>query len=307
MSKIVSRRQVIQRFGAAALSAPLLNQAARLSQLLGRNSTIRFGYASITWEGRDEQAIADIAALGFRGIQLRSNVVAKYADRPGLLHDLLQRRGLELVALSSGNLSIDSRVEEDQLKLHTRHAEFLRSLGGSYLQIIDQRPPGRATTEADHVRLGQLLTELGRRTADIGVAVGYHHHMGSIGEHPTAIRAILDSANPTYVKLALDTAHYRQGGGDPAQAVKDYADRLLYLHIKDVESPAPHEPSASYQFVELGRGKVDFKGFFDALRQVAFNGWAIVELDRVTDPSRTPRQAALANKRYIEEVLKLKV
>jgi inosose dehydratase len=306
MSKIVSRRQVIQRFGAAALGAPLLNQAARLSELFGENSTIRFGYASITWEGRDEQAIADIAALGFRGIQLRANVVAKYADRPGLLHDLLQRRGLELVALSSGNLSIDPRVEEEQLKLHTRHAGFLRSLGGSYLQIIDQRPQGRAATEADHVRLGQLLTELGKRTADIGVAVGYHHHMGSMGEQPEQIRAILAATDPQYVRLALDTAHYQQGGGDPAQAVKEHADRLLYLHIKDLEAPVPGDSATSYRFVELGRGKVDFKRVFEALRQAGFTGWAIVELDRV-DASRSPKDAALVSKRYIQDVLKLTV
>src|ERR1700730_17727893 len=32
---------------------------------------IKFGYAAITWGGNDRQAIEDIAAVGFHGIQLR--------------------------------------------------------------------------------------------------------------------------------------------------------------------------------------------------------------------------------------------
>src|SRR5262245_50029409 len=43
------------------------------------------GYAAITWGGNDEQAIDDIAAVGFRGIQLRSPILEKYGDRPGAL------------------------------------------------------------------------------------------------------------------------------------------------------------------------------------------------------------------------------
>ncbi|MGH7712683.1 MAG: sugar phosphate isomerase/epimerase family protein, partial [Gemmatimonadaceae bacterium] len=118
---------------------------------------------------------------------------------------------------------------------------------------------------------------------------------------------ILDSADPRYVKFQLDTAHYQQGGGDPVQAVKDYANRLLFLHIKDLESPLPGDrgdPARSYRFVELGRGKVNLIRVFDALRAIDFSGWAIVELDRVPDPSRSPRDSAMISKKYLEEVLK---
>ncbi len=36
---------------------------------------ILFGYAAITWGGNDLQAIQDISEIGFRGIQLRNNVL----------------------------------------------------------------------------------------------------------------------------------------------------------------------------------------------------------------------------------------
>lgn len=302
--EVLSRRELILRLGAVALGAPLLNCArpAGVTPMRAANP-IRFGYASITWDGRDEQAIDDIASIGFRGIQLRSNVVPKYIERPAALRELLESRDLTLVALSSGNLGVDPATEREQLDLHTRHATFLRQVGGLYLQIVDQRPARRAVTTEDYGRLGHLLTELGKRTADLGIPLSYHHHMNSIGERPEQIRAVLAAADPRFVKFQLDTAHYQQGGGDPSLAVKEYADRLLFLHIKDLESPVPgQDPVRSYRFVELGRGKVDFKRVFDALREVKFGGWAIVELDRVPDPSRSPKEAAMISKNYLESL-----
>lgn len=281
---------------------------------------IQFGYAAITWEGNDRQAIDDIASVGYRGIQLRSNVLAEFGSQPAALRDLLATRGLTFVALSSGNLRLDPALERDELDTHTKHAKFLKEAGGLYLQIIDERPKGRPSEASDYRRLGRLLTELGKRTADLGIPVSYHHHMNSLGERPEEVRAVLDAADPRVVRLQLDTAHYQQAGGDPVEAVNIYRDWLLFLHIKDLESPALAEATAgkplpgatrdlsrSYRFLELGRGKVDLKGVFATLNDIDFNGWAIVELDRVTDPHRTPKESALISKGYIEQQLRLTI
>jgi inosose dehydratase len=303
----LSRRELLRRFGVAAMGAPLL---ARLAPSGIERAAIRFGYASITWGGRDEQAIDEIAALGFRGIKLRSNVVPKYSERLTALRELLESRQLTLVALSSGSLRIDPARESEQLALHARHAKFLRDTGGLYLQITDERPRGRVVTAADYERLGRLLTEVGKRTADVGIPLSYHHHVGTLGERPHEIRAIMAAADARYVKFQLDTAHYQQGGGDPVQAVTEFADRLLFLHIKDLEAPVPgdsRDPAASYRFVELGRGKVDLKGVFGALRTTGFTGWAIIELDASPVAGRSPKDCATISKTYVQETLGLTV
>ena len=263
---------------------------------------IRLGYASITWGGKDLDAVADIAAAGYPGIQLRSNIVPAYEQRPQALADELAKHHLTFVALSSGAVSIDPAAEAQQLALHAGHAKFLKACGGLYLQCTDERPK-RALVAADYQRLGRVLTEIGKRTADLGIALGYHNHMGTIGERPDAVDWILDAADPKYVKLELDIAHYQQGGGDPVKAIRKYADRLLFLHIKDVQDmPGASGGPGSYRFVELGRGKVDVKGVFAAMRAIKFRGWAVVELDAVPDPERrTPRESALINKRYLED------
>jgi inosose dehydratase len=253
---------------------------------------IRFGYAAITWGGNDRQAIDDIAALGFRGIQLRQSAVTTWGDRPAELKHLLAERNLTLVALSSGVVSLDPAAEKESLAQHVRHARFVRDVGGRYLQVLDERPRGPGPAPDDYRRMGRLLSELGRRTADLGIPLGYHNHMGALGQSPDEVARVLDAANPRFVHLELDTAHYQQAGGDPAAAVHRYAGRLLFLHIKDLD--------ASCRFVELGRGKVDLKSVFAALDDIHFDGWAVVELDAVPDQARTPKESGAIARRYLE-------
>jgi len=269
-------------------------------------SEIHYGYAAITWGGNDRQAIDDVSALGFHGIQIRSNAIDEFSSVQAL-RDLLEKHDLTFVALSSGGVNIDG-VQADEIAKHAAHAKFLHDAGGLYLQVTDDRPKNRAITSADYKKLGNLLTEIGKRTADLGVPLGYHNHMGSLGEHPEEVDQILEATDPRYAKLELDIAHYFQGGGDPVKCIEKYSDRLLFLHIKDVEKlPGATDPKKNYRFVELGRGQVDLPGVFKALQKVNFRGWAVVELDDVPDKSRTPKECAAISKKYLEEKLGITV
>ena len=273
---------------------------------LNAQQRLKFGYAAITWQGKDLDAIREISEVGFKGIQLRAPIIKEYGDKPQALKELLHASELQMVALSSGGVRIDPALEKEELELHRRHALFVNAVGGFYLQCTDSRPK-RELTADDYKRLGYMLTEIGKRTLDVGVPLGYHNHMNAIGERPDEVKWIMDAADPKYVGLELDIAHYQQGGGDPVKAIRDYRDRLLFLHIKDVapRTPAPGatgEPGRPYQFVELGRGTVDLKGVFQALADVRFQGWAVVELDRVPDAARTPKESAQIARQYLESL-----
>lgn len=291
-----TRRDFLKTLSATAVVG-VLPAACRMPGMPTPASRIRFGYAAITWGGADRQAIDDISALGYPGIQLRSGAVAQFGADPAALRALLERRRLTFVALSSGNLSIDAAREAAMLAEHTAHARFLRDAGGLNLQLIDERPAGRDVTVDDCVRLGGLLTEIGRRAAEVGVQVVYHPHMGTIGERPENAERVLAASDPALVKLLLDVAHYTQGGGDPAAAIRRHHARIGLLHIKDVE---PIHAAPGFRFTELGRGRVDLPAVFDALRDVRYDGWAVVELDDVVGLGGTPAQAAANNKRYLE-------
>ncbi|HEX8186568.1 MAG TPA: sugar phosphate isomerase/epimerase, partial [Blastocatellia bacterium] len=272
---------------------------------------IRFGYAAITWGGNDMQAIKEISEVGFRGVQLRSNIVKDFGDKPKALGDLLKQNGLQFVALSGGGPRDNDYSEEEAIQAQVKHAAFMRDAGGLYLQMTDSsRPKGRKPVAEDFKKLGRVLTEVGKRAADFGVVMAYHNHMSSLGEAPGEVDRVMEAADNRYVKLLLDIAHYAQGGGDPAKAIRNYCDRILLLHIKDVESPAPAiagQQPRDYRFVELGRGKVNLPAVFAALKEIKFRGWAVVELDSVPDKARTPKESAIISKTYLEEKLGMKI
>jgi inosose dehydratase len=292
-------------------SGPAALDPAFRGALARAGTDIRFGYSAITWKEDDAQAIEDLSALGFKGIQLRANVLKTFGTQPQALRDLLDKHGLTFVALSSGNVRLDPAVEADDLALHTAHAKFVHDVGGLYLQVTDQRPKGRAVTPDDYKRMGRLITEIGKRSADVGVPLGYHNHLNDLGERPQEVDWILEAADPRYVKLELDTAYYHLGGGSPIKAVEKYADRLLFVHLKDARVTAapvpPGEVQRGYKFVELGEGEVDNAGVLKALDRVKFRGWVVVELDSVPEKTRTPRQSAEMCKQYLEGKLGLKI
>jgi inosose dehydratase len=302
MNMQLTRRTFVAGLGAIATTAVLPSVAAPVHA-----KGIRFGYTAMTWGNEERQAIDDIAAVGFPGIQFRANAVADF--KPTELKELLAQHKLTFVALSSGDLSLDAPAA-DQIDKHVVNAKFLKDSGGLYLQILDQlKTYPRSATPDECKRLGQLLTELGKRTADLGIPLGYHNHLNTLSQSPANLDLILENTDPKYVKLELDTAHFVAGGGDPANAIEKYHDRLLFLHLKDVRDIPSDTPKAKYpfEFVELGRGRVDLPAVFAALHKVDYRGWAVVELDRVPDKSRTPKESADISKTYLEQKLGIKV
>jgi inosose dehydratase len=302
------RRTFLQAALAAGVGTAVFPRAAVART--SKRTALRLGYAAITWQGEDEAAIADIAALGFHGIQLRGGAFDRWKEKPDELRRLLQEKGLALLCLSSGAINVDPAEDTDYMSAHLAHARFVKAAGGERLQILSERPKGRAPTAAEFERLGRRLSTLGQRTRDLGVRLLYHNHMGAYGEGPEDVARVLALTDSKAVGLLLDIAHYQQGGGDPVAAVKRHKDRLSMLHLKDVIGPLPGDTKPareSYKFVELGRGKVNVQGVIEALETVGFRGPVVVELDGVTDTCTSARDCAAANKKYCLETLGLRL
>lgn len=301
MESGVSRRCFLTGLAAAAAAGTALPSLASAPR-----NRMRFGYAAITWGNEERQAIDDISAVGYAGIQLRANALTDF--KPAELRGLLAQHKLTFVALSSGEVTLDEPAEV-QIATHLQHAQFVKDAGGLYMQILDKLKSHPRTATPDECRkLGQLLTELGKRTTDIGVPLAYHNHLNTLSEQPGNLDLILENADPRYLKLELDTAHSVAGGGDPAAQIAKYHDRLLFVHLKDVvDAPPGDNKRYPFQFVELGRGRVDLPGVFAALDKANYSGWAVVELDRVPDKSRTPKESASISRNYLVNTLHVRV
>ncbi|GAB4055736.1 sugar phosphate isomerase/epimerase family protein [Spirosoma litoris] len=312
MHELENRRQFLSKAGLSALAmfagvdSLLARPTLSGEQALAKVPGLKIAYSAITWGGNDAQAISDLASLGYHGIQLRANAFGPYKAKPSELKALLEQNHLALAMFSSGNVEIDPAKEQSTIDMHVAHASFVKALGGSAIQLTNSaRPKDRLPTTEELKRLATVMNEIGKQTADLGIQATYHNHMHQLGETPEEVEVIVQAMNPKYVKLELDIAHYKQGGGQPEKAVKQYKDIIYALHLKDTMSPLPDKPgdSKAYKFVELGRGNVNVPAVFKALDEIKFKGWGIVELDGVPEKDKTPIQCAQINKDYITKTL----
>ena len=274
------------------VKSSLFSVAAALPiSLFAAKKSYSLGYSSITWSGQDEQAIQDIASLGFKGIQLRANTFAKYGESPAVLKALIDQSGLQLCMFSSGSVEIDPA--------NVKHATFVKALGGTSIQLTNSlRKKGVKPEEKDLIRLAEVMNEIGAQTKKLGIQATYHNHMDQFGETPEEVDLLVQHMDPSKIKLLLDVAHYFQGGGNPADAVLKYQKVLHSLHVKDVRQTEPR-----YRFVELGQGKVNLEEVFANLDKIKFKGFAIVELDAVPDPGKTPLSCAQTSKQFLKDTI----
>ncbi len=291
----MQRRTFIQQSTATAIAAFLPD-----TPFIQAKTQFNIAYSAITWNGNDLVAIGDIAALGFKGIQLRANTYAPFKDKPEELKETLAKNKLQLVMFSSGNVGIQDDISKD-IQTHLNHAKFVKALGGNSLQITNNaRPKDRLPTNEELIKFAKNMSEVAKVVKnETGVQPAYHNHMHQLGETPQEVDIIFNEMNHDFILAELDVAHYTQGGGNPAEAVLKYKDILFATHIKDTK---PFDSASGYQFVELGQGRVDFPAVFKALEKIKFKGWNIIELDSVPVKGRSALECGQTSKKYLETI-----
>jgi inosose dehydratase len=157
--------------------------------------------------------------------------------------------------------------------------------------------PGRGGEDA-RLRLDdgrwRTLVDGVERAADAARERGFepvfHHHTSTYVEGVPEIERLLEDAD---VELLLDSGHIAVAGGDAAGALADWGERIGLVHVKDVRLGVLERVKAERAdtltawrgglFCALGEGDVDLDGFFAALDDGGYEGWVVVEQDRVLE------------------------
>src|SRR5207249_11078247 len=82
--------------------------------------------------------------------------------------------------------------------------------------------------------VGKLVAEAERVSADFGLDLVFHPHVGTYVETPRETEQLFDAISSTKVGLCLDTGHCYYGGGDPVKEAEKYRHLLRYIHVKDI-------------------------------------------------------------------------
>ena len=190
---------------------------------------------------------------------------------------------------------IDPGLVDAEIKSILAAARFVHAAGGRHLVIGGGMNSQGHYGDDDYARLVEALHVVGRGCREIGVTACYHPHSGTMVETADQLERFCAETDPELIALAPDVAHLVRGGADPVSTLRRYAERVQYVHLKDI---------GDGEFVELGEGTVDLAGVVATLRDIGYSGWAVVELD---DTTRTPLESAAISYRYLRDCLGMEI
>jgi inosose dehydratase len=155
----------------------------------------------------------------------------------------------------------------------------------------------------------EFIGEAAEVLAAEGVRAGLHNHVGTWIETEDEIEQTLAAIPTGLLGASFDVGHLAWAGIDPATMLRRHADRLVDLHLKDLDldvAAATRAAPTSYRaasdsglFLEPGLGGLDLRGILDAL-PADFDGWLIIEVDKA---SMEPFASARASWAWVEAMI----
>lgn len=275
---------------------------------------ILYGTNPIAWTNDDDWSIgahlslddclSDCREIGFDGIE-KGHLMP---DEGPALKAKLAEYGLRFAAgwFSTNLLVSDVGTEVARLRDwiaftkaaggdHVNACECSNTVHGSDGTPVNDRP---VMTDAEWERFSRGYEELSRVAREEGVAMGYHHHMGTIVESAADIDRFMAMAGP-HTRLLLDTGHAWFGGADPAEVAARHMGRVSHIHCKNVRPEIAREVrERGLSFLEGVRrgaftvpgdaeGAVDFAPVLRTAAEHGYEGWLVIEAEQdsaVRDP-----------------------
>jgi inosose dehydratase len=265
------------------------------------------------------QCVSEMALAGFQGCSIGH----KYPADPAVLKSALDLRGLRVSEPWVSTYFTIASMERQTIENFEDRIAFMKAVGGTEIVVAEFGNSSHVLPIAlfanrphfdDHAwdLLGKGLNHLGDITAESGMRLNYHHHMGTGVMTEADISRLMEVTNPDTVHLLLDTGHVAFGGGDPLAVARAHARRIGHVHLKDVRSEVVsrvREEGLSFQegieggvFTVPGDGSIDFVPILQALGEAGYEGWLVVEAEQ--DPAKAnPLEYAIKARTYLREVL----
>jgi len=258
------------------------------------------------------QVIQEIAAAGYEGTEL--GPFGYYPTQPQRLRSVLEQHHLTLTSAFVPLRWFQPERLPSDLQALMSVAGLLAALECPYVVVADwvaspdESPPSDSAWRTAAV----AIEGVARQLRSSGLQLVFHLEAGSHLATPDDEARLCSLTDSDLVGICLDTGHYAYSFGSPSDAVRQYRERIRYVHLKDVD-PAVRERVGrqhldfytavrSGVFTPLGKGCADIAGVVADLLSVRYRGWVVAEQDILLPTS--PPQAALENARVSRTFLR---
>lgn len=268
--------------------------------LKGQARHLKIGHTGITWGFQPadaEQAIQDVASLGYYGYESFGNVLESWEPKGGL-DKILGAAGLGLRSAYCPVTLTDPDKRKAEVDKIVGWAKLIRKCGGSVAVIgpnsVQRSQYNFAEHQADIVA---ALNDMAKAVMDVGLVGVLHQHTGTCVESREETYAVLNAVDTRYVKFGPDVGQLAKGGSDPVAVVKDFSEIIRHVHLKDFSGG-----NAYLGYCPLGQGKVDVPAIVNLLEKSGNEMMIMVELDPSSGMPMTPLETARISKAYLQKL-----
>ena len=254
------------------------------------------------------RAFTELAEIGYQAV--KADVPTDMAAEDYL--PWLDTFGLVPALSLFGGSFADPGTHRTMARTAGKFAAVQASLGQRVCMISTIEPPGSPRLlhpatgfDFDAGRLAAVVDGIGascRAMLAEGVRPALHPHVGGWVETEPEIRAVLTELGPDLLAFGPDTGHMSWAGMDVPRVLRDFADRIVGIHLKDTfdagirraaaEDLDYHQATrAGRIWAEPGTGQVDLLACIDAFSS-SFTGDYMIEVDVPSLPVRECHQLA---------------
>ena len=204
---------------------------------------MKIGFGSQLWLGYDNfqgfpRMLDEMSLVGLDGFEMcYPLVIEKYERRVGELRTLLAMHDLELASYYTGCSFADPARMQPEAEEVRRRCRFLAELGSQFI-LLDGglKLAGEAPAQLqDRIAwIADQANELAAYANSCGITLAWHQHWGSIFEVEENLHRLMALTDPALVKFCPDVGQLALCGFDPVAIVQRYADRVGFVHYKDV-------------------------------------------------------------------------
>jgi inosose dehydratase len=237
---------------------------------------IHIGHTGITWPNSEvEQAIQDLAKLGFYGFETFGDVLVAEEAKGGIGR-ILEQNNIPLISgYCTLNLT-DSTKRKDQMAKAVEWCGLIKKYQGRIFVLGPNQVPRDTYKYADaKANIISTLNEAAKAVHDQGLTPVLHQHTGTCVMTRDETYATLDAVDTRVLKFGPDVGQLTKGGANAVQVVKDYLPIVQHMHLKDYNGKDDH----LLGYCPLGQGRVDVPAILDLMEGREISGMVMGELD----------------------------
>jgi len=279
-----------------------------------------------------ERVLSEAAKAGFRGIEL-----GPYGYIPMDIEQVqaeLAKDDLTIIAgtifndlLSAANIENVLKQVDDICSLITKlpsvPKEENQKFPTPYLTVMDwghdERDyyaghPDRAVrlSNKDWEQMMEHLRLISERAKSYGVRAVIHPHAGGYIEYEDEINKLLEDIPYETAGLCLDTGHLYYAKMDPVEWLRKCADRLDYIHFKDINLEIYNrvmeerihffDACAKGVMCPIGQGVIDYEAIHKLLKEINYHGYITIEQERDPRNSDTSLRDVKQSVDYLKSI-----